>query len=277
MDEAKIENVLTRLHQLPMMPTVVQEVIASFGEPGLDVPTLAAKIAADGGLAAKILRVANSAFYGLQHQVGSIHEAVVLLGFSSVRSLVVAAALQNVFPKTEQHAFDRKAFWQRSVKTAAYARAIAKRLRQDQEMAFIAGLLRDVGVLVLDTYLHEQFADVLARVTATGADLVETEQAVLGFDHAMIGAAVASRWKFPQALQDAIRYGQSSEHEPFAPLTDIVFVAGSLVRASDGGGAEENGIPEAVLTRLGLSREAIEACLSKLEQLEAGTDLFAEA
>lgn len=267
MDETKTRQMLAGLRQLPIMPAVVQEVIASFDQPAVDVPTLAKKIAEDGGLTTKVLRLANSAFYGVPGQVGSIEEAVMLLGFASIRSLVVAAALQHAFPATEGGMLDREGFWHRSIRMANCARVVAKRAKRNREMAFVAGLLCDVGLVVLDMLLPEKLAEAQARARSSGADLLQAEREASGVDHIAVGADAARQWNFPAPLQDAIRYGWPSDSAPGEPLADVVRVARGLMRMLEGGGEAgdaASGLSEAAAARLGLDGAAIEGCLSEL-------------
>src|SRR4030065_2992185 len=103
------DNILAKLHQLPAMPAVVQEIIASFRDANLDIPTRARKIAQDQALSAKALRVANSSFYGLPRKVGSIQDAVMVVGFNSVRSVVLSAGFLPTIPHPPGNSFDRHA------------------------------------------------------------------------------------------------------------------------------------------------------------------------
>ena len=193
-----MHEILDNLHQLPAIPAVVQELIQNFDNPALDSQHLAQKISQDQALVAKVLRVANSAFYGLPRQVGSTQEAVVVLGFSTVRSLVLSAGFIDAFSaSTPTACVDREHYWQRSLVIATYARAVAKCLRQDSEMAFSAGLLHDIGIMVLDVCAHERFAVVWKNAQGDGDELIQAERAAFGFDHAELGAEVARRWKFP--------------------------------------------------------------------------------
>jgi len=268
-----MHEILNRLHQLPSIPAVVQELIVSFDNPEIDSQHLAQKIGQDQALAAKVLRVANSAFYGLPRQVGSIQEAVVVLGFSTVRSLVLSAGIIDAFSTASASGIDRKKYWQRSMATAIYARAVAKCLRQDGEMAFSAGLLHDIGIMVLDVCDHERFA-ALWQSTQAGEDgLIEAERAALGFDHAELGAEVARRWKFPPAIEEAIRSHYQNEHSSFQMLTGIVQLAALLARFSEEeeAAADEwfTRIPQTLLDALQLDRERLEKCLPQPEQVEA--------
>lgn len=267
-----MDHVLNKLHQLPSIPAVVQELIASFDNPELDSQKLAFKIGQDQALSAKVLRVANSAFYGLPRQVGSIQEAVTVLGFSTIRSLVLSAGFIDTFATSGADCIDRKLYWQNSMATAAYAKAIAKCLRQDVEMAFSAGLLNDIGILVLDVCDHERFAELWQRVQESGGVLVETEHAAFGFDHAELGAEVARRWKFPHAIEEAIRNHYQPVQKPFQKLTGIVQLAALLARFDREmlpGDEWFEKIPLVLRDALHLEQVAFMKCLPLPEQLEA--------
>ncbi len=267
------DEVLSRLNKLPAMPLVIQEVMASFRNDNLDVSTLAHKIAQDQGLSARVLRVANSTFYGLPRRIGSMQDAIVVMGFASVRSLVLSAGFVQAFPPNPGGAFDRRAFWQRSFRVAGYAQALAQCLRQDQQMAFTAGIFYDVGQLVLDVCIPEQFAAVLQQQKISGLSLIEAEQSQLGFNHAVIGAEMARRWNFPPEIEHAIRYWRTPEHEPFEAVASIVHVAVLLESGLSGEGLMAH-LPENLRDRLNLSCYRIGACMPVPEQLDAVADLI---
>lgn len=272
-----MNHVLEKLHQLPSIPAVVQELIASFDNPELDTQKLALKIGQDQALSAKVLRVANSAFYGLPRQIGSIQEAVTVLGFSTIRSLVLSAGFIDTFLSDDVATVDRKLYWQRSLAIATYAKSVARCLRQDGEMAFSAGLLCDIGILVLDVCDQARFAAVWQSVQGEGSALIEAERAALGFDHAELGAEVARRWKFPDAIEEAIRYHYQPGHQPLKMLTGIVQLAAFLVRFNEEKLPESEWfghIPQTLLEALRVDWESLHKCLPLPEQIEAAKNLI---
>ena len=271
-----LDDVLAKLHQLPVIPVVVQEVISSFSDADLDSTVLAHKIEQDQGLTAKILRVVNSAFYGLSRRVSSIHEAVVVMGFNSVRSLVLSTGFVKAFAVAGTSEFDRHAYWRRSFRVAAYAKALAKSLKHDQDMAFTAGMFHDIGLLVLDTCMQAQFAGVLEQQNQSGENLLTIERAVLGFDHAQIGAEVAKRWNFPPSIEHAIRYCHTPDHVPFEPVTGIVYVA-ALIESGLTGEALISQLPDSLRDHLQIGWENIEAGLPDAEQIDASAELLLTA
>jgi putative nucleotidyltransferase with HDIG domain len=267
--------ILDRLHQLPAMPAVVQQVMASFRDEHAGSAVLAHKIALDHGLSAKVLRVANSSFYGLPREVGSIQDAVMVLGFDTVRSLVLSAGFMRAFPVAAGGLFDRHAYWMRSFRVATYTEALAQCLGQERKMAFTAGMFHDVGQLVLDVCIPEQFDAVLKQQRASGLDLVEVEQTVLGFDHAEIGGEMARRWNFPTEIEHAIRYWRMPEHEPFEPVTGMVHVA-TLLESGLDGDALMSHLAETLRERLQINRERLETMLLP-EQMDVAADLLLAA
>lgn len=267
------KEIIARLHQLPSLPLAVQAVIASFSDPDLDTASLARKIAQDIGLSAKVLRVANSSFYGLQRKVGSIQDGIVVLGIDAIRSLVLSAGVIQSFPPLPGSEFDRNAYWRRSFRMAGYARALADCLRQGQQMAFTAGMFHDIGQLVLDVCMPEQFSVILEQQKNSGQSLIEIEQSGLGFDHAMIGAELASRWDFPPEIEHAIRYWRTPENEPFEPVTGIVHLA-ALIEGGLEGEALTGQLPDTLRERLNINWERIGACLPGRGQLDAVSGLM---
>jgi HD-like signal output (HDOD) protein len=265
------QALLAKLHQLPSLPLIVQEVIASFNDPDMDTTSLAAKIAQDQGLSAKVLRVANSSFYGLPRKVGSIQDALVVLGFACVRSMALSTGMAQAFPASASSTFDRNSYWQRSFRVAAIAKSLAKNLRKSEQLAFTAGMFYDIGQLVLDLCIPQKFTELVQQQAGSGLSLLEIEQVELGFDHAEIGAELVKMWNFPTEIEQVVRDWRHPELQD-VPLVDIVHIAALL----EGGlrGEELMGkLPANLGSRLSLSWERIEDCLPSDEQLDAAASL----
>lgn len=273
---ASQKSIIANLHRLPSLPLAVQAVIASFSGSGPDIALLGRKIAQDQGLSARVLRVANSPFYGLPRKVGSMQDAVVVLGFDAIRSLVMSAGVIQNFPTLPGSAFDRKAYWRRSFRVAGYARALADCLRQGQQMAFTAGMFHDIGQLVLDACIPELFSEILEQQRISGQSLIEAEQSRLGFDHALIGAEVARLWNFPPEIEHAIRYWYTPESVAFEPVTGIVYAAALLESGLRGDGLMAR-LPESLCERLKISWAHIEASLPEPGDLDAAASLMLAA
>jgi HD-like signal output (HDOD) protein len=270
------KDILDKLHQLPTMPLVVREVMSSFRNANVGSAIMARKIELDQGLSARVLRVANSSFYGLSREVGSIQDAVTVLGFNTVRSLVVSAGFTRAFPANGDELFDRHAYWMRSFKVASYTESLAQCLGGVRQLSFTSGLFYDVGQLVLSICIPERFADILAQQKASGLNLIEVEQAMLGFDHAEIGAEMAKRWNFPPEIEHAINFWRIPEHEPFEPLSGMVYVAVLLESGLKDDGLIDS-LPQKLRDRLKINWERIEPGMPQPDQLDAVANLMLEA
>lgn len=205
MSHIALDDVIRRVHDLPSLPAVVAELLTSMEEDDIDLHYLAGRIALDQALTAKTLRLANSSFYGMPSKVTSIQQAMSVLGLHSVRTLVTACGVIGTVPASAGPALDFGLFWRHAIATAVWARALARHLRQSPDTAFTAGLLHNLGTLVLATRFPDEYAAVpLWRTAHADASVADAELAVFGVDHAQAGSALAAHWKFPPAIQDAI-------------------------------------------------------------------------
>lgn len=263
-----METLLATLNKIPSLPTAVRDIISSFDNADIEIHELAEKISQDQNLSAKILRLANSPFYGLPRQVGSIPNAVVVLGFSTVRSLALAAGIAGVFPASSA-TFSWPGYWKRSMVAAVYARALAKCLKLNLETAFTAGLFHDIGLAALAFGAPQQLAQ--AQAAAGTGDLLAAERALLGFDHAMLGGEVASHWRFPPDIELAIRHHHGAAAGAGEPLVLVTHTA-FLLSMAEADGVEpdvEACLPQSLRLALGLEPEQIRGCMPKKEEIEA--------
>lgn len=225
----KLEQLFDKTHLMPTIPKVVQELIESFGNEDVDVESIARKVGLDQVLTAKVLRLANSSYYGLQRQIGSVDEAVVVMGLNSLRTLVVATGVTGAFAPIT--GFDRTRFWRHSLVVAAYARLLAKKVRLNGEVAFTAGLMHAIGEVLIHLALPAE-ADAVDRRVAKGERRVDIERASLGFSHCEVGAELARRWCFPNDIQAAIlHYDAPLKADPRSPLAALVHVSAYLAAA----------------------------------------------
>lgn len=236
-----IEDVIKRIHDLPSLSAVVVELLSSMEQEDIDVHLLADKITRDQALTAKTLRLANSSFYGMQSKVTTIQQAISVLGFHSIRTLVTACSIAGSIAPGPGTRFDFPGFWRHSVATAVAAKALATRLGQSAETAFTAGLLHDLGTLVLATRFPSQYEQALAYRAAHDCDVVQAEQAIFGLDHAAVGSALAAYWKFPAAMQAAVAQHHTPPASRSLPLT--IHLANTVAHALDLSGQEDDLVP----------------------------------
>lgn len=199
-------EIATAVDTLPALPTVVTQILAQVGKTYSSAADLEALIGQDMVIAGRLLKMVNSPFYGLSHPIASITQAVAIIGFASLKSLVLAASTANLLVvDLGSYGLAPEGLWRNSIATAAVSRAIGLRNgagKDDAEEYFAAGLLRDVGMLVLGPFLRRRNV-VLRRVVGV-QDILATERQELGFDHCWVGDRVAEKWRLPPGLRLAI-------------------------------------------------------------------------
>jgi len=278
MSELDIVQVIRRIRDLPPLPSIVLDLIASFEREDVDVAVLAEKISRDPALAAKMLRMANSSFYGLPSKVGTVHQAITVLGFDSARALAVAGSVMAVFDGAQCGDIDIAQFWRHSIAAALCARGLARHAGLAQDHAFLAGLLHDVGRLVLATGFPEQYARVVADCALAGTTLSEGEMRILGVDHQHVGLLLAAAWKFPLPIQRAISQHHAPAGLDLAELAGLIHAANAVVQALDLGCGEHAAVPrlqDATWTRLDITFEQLlVACRDTEAQFEETCQLL---
>ncbi|HWZ47058.1 MAG TPA: HDOD domain-containing protein [Herbaspirillum sp.] len=228
-----LSEVIAKIQDLPSLPIVVLELMRNINDEESDTHLLATKIAQDQALSAKVLRLANSSFYGMQRKVNTIQQAITILGLTSVRALVTGSAVIDRYRQSKDSLLDFQAFWRHSIGTALCAKALAKKLSLNQDQAFLAGLLHDIGRLVLVTYSARHYQAVITYRKEHDCYLFEAEQAVLDLDHTIVGRAILEHWKFPPLILDAVEHHHFLAAENITGLTAVVNLADCIAHALD--------------------------------------------
>ncbi len=226
------EQLLQRVRQcpsLPTLPTIAMQVLDLTQRVDVDIAEIARLISKDAALSSKILRTVNSSFYGRSQHVSTISHSLVILGLQSVKTLVLGFSLVSNLSKGQSKGFKHLSYWKRSIYAATAARTMAARINMvQQEEAFLAGLLMDIGMLVLDTVLADEYGMLHAN-TKTHTELLAIELDTLKTSHAQVGGVLAAQWKLPPLLAIPI----ASHHSPddvtdpqLKRLTTLVGLAG---------------------------------------------------
>lgn len=276
MSALSLQDVETAITALPGLPTVVLEVLQTIDTGHAEVSTLQRLISKDQGLAARILQIANSPFYGMSGQIDTVKEACVLLGINTLRHLTLACGVMDRFPAGYEGELDRRSLWRHAVAVGIAARALAALCRHDPDQAFTAGLLHDLGKLALDSCFAVQYAAVARYRAAHDCGWSTAENALLGFDHSNVGARLAARWCLPSATCAAISGHHAPDLAP-AALTDLVHLADVLCRGLGVGDDDDGPVPPlaaAALQRLGLQWEQLDAVFADIERLNASSALL---
>jgi putative nucleotidyltransferase with HDIG domain len=267
-DQSKrIKRITDSLISLPTLPTVIAKMLELVDNPKTSASSLSTLIMQDQVLTARILKLANSSFYAFPRQIATVKLALIVLGFESVKEMALSLSVLNSFKGENGKHFDTSQFWHHSISVGAGSRMLARetcsRLAGE---AFVAGLLHDIGKLVLNQYLPEEFAEVQTRIWEQGQDCETAEKIVLGVTHAEIGAWLAERWNLPVSLVEAIRWHAHPEAAPRNPeLALLVCLADYLSGKAQLGRSGSRGmesLPPAVAdmarTLFGLTPEALE-------------------
>ncbi len=221
-------NQIRQCPSLPSLPSIAMQVLELAQKETVDIPEIARIISKDPALSGKILRTVNSSFYGRSQSISTISHALVILGLQSVKTLVLGFSLVTNLKKTQSKGFDHLTYWRRSIYAATAARTIASRASVvQQEECFLAALLMDIGMLVLDQVLGEEYGQVHEQ-TSEHAALTAVEDAVLGINHAQVAGILAEEWKLPPVLSEpmAHHHDPTKVADPSArKLADVVYLA----------------------------------------------------
>lgn len=225
--DRRLETITARLTRLPTLPRHARELMRLLERPDAPIESLRRTIEKDLGLAAAILRLVNSGYYGLAHTVTTLPQAIVLLGFAAVKSLVLSASAASVLQE------GGAGLYEHSLACARAAQVLSDQLAVGEpEECYTAGLLHDAGKIIVNGYLPMEGARIRALIQAGNRPAHDAERLVLGSSHAGIGAWLLRKWELPASIVDAV----AAHHEvapaaPWSPMAALIHLADVLVRA----------------------------------------------
>ena len=281
--DSVVQSAIQEISHIATLPEVTMKIIQLVEDPDSTAQDLNKVISNDPALGARILKVVNSAFYGLPGQIGSINRAIVLLGLNAVKNIAIAASLAKLFrggricPN-----FDARELWTHSIATATATRLLSDKIGLGlPDEAFLAGLIHDIGIMVEIQARRPKFVEIMEKLDADESVTLRTvESEVLGANHEQFGSALCKAWKFPANFA----YVTGFHHRPLdAPeknrtLTALVHVADVVSRKLNLGfirGTEHDDFNPAVLQSLNLTQEQIDDVLAALpEALEETKTIF---
>jgi putative nucleotidyltransferase with HDIG domain len=228
-----IDHYINRVQNLPPAPTVAVQLLDLFSDPNRDIDRIVELVGLDPALTAETLKRCNSACLVGAEPAADMFEAVSRLGFYEIYCIVVALlGSQTMTLVRGRYGVDATRFWQHSVTTAVVATALARRVGADEATAFTAGLLHDIGKLILVSTNGIIYAGLLRDAGGCGAALVAAEESAMGFNHAALGARLLARWGLPENLCHAVNYHHQSPISAgnFQRLAATVNLANCLAR-----------------------------------------------
>ncbi len=268
MEQDIAQRVLKEVRDLPPFSTIANRALKLTNDPRSSAIDISRVISYDPAFTARVLRMANSAYYGFTRDVTTVSEAIVILGYETLKSVVLALTLQNFYDREIRgYGLKQGELWKHSVGCALASRLIANQVKYPNiEEAFIAGLLHDVGKVTLNLFVRDELYQIIDIAGSQGLSFAEAEKKVLGFDHQDIGAKVANKWNFNEKIVEAIQH----HHRPGrvrkdAELTAIVHVA-DFICLSLGLGVGSDGM------LYPLKKEALDTL--KLDELEIDNIIF---
>ena len=254
----KVNNIAAFLKSFPSMPGAAVKLLALIDDPDVSVSQIEAILRHDAGLTANILKLANSAYFGIPSKVGSVRQAVLILGLKRLIQMVIASCVSAIMDKpVPGYDLPPGELWRHSIAVSVAAEALVKELEMGAaEEIFTAALLHDVGKLVLGNFVKSDFSKIEAALNQN-VSFEAAEDMVLGTNHAHIGAQILTQWSLPSDNVNAVRWHHTPESAAKnEPMLDIVHVANGLCLMI-GIGAGNDGMQykpsETVVERLGLA------------------------
>ena len=230
-DQVKIERLIRAVDNLPPVPRNISKALGMIDDPRTTASKLSSVVSGDLALTGKVLKMANSSYYGFPRKIKSIKEAIVILGFDTMKNLITASSMQKVIDREMPgYKLQKGELWRHSMACAMCAETLTNVLGRSDisgEEAFLAGLLHDMGKVVLDHFLREEYEKIMALVISDDISFYQAEQACLGFNHAEIGAKIATNWNLPLSIVQAIEF----HHDPLKSKRSQVLA--SVVKMSD--------------------------------------------
>lgn len=274
-ENPRLQALLAKIDGLAVLPHVVFKVLEISGNADSPASEMERAIVVDPGFSSKVLVLANSAAFGLPKKVVSIREAVMFLGFRTVRNLAMTIGTFDMFVgKNDRESLRRRAWWRHSVDTAVACRYIAARTRViAADEAYTCGLLHLIGKTLLDRTGAKEY-DLVTKLVSLGATERQAERAVYGCDHVQVATGAALKWSLPSTLVEGLRYLEPSTEATSEGRLRACTALGSVIAVVARGASEETPLPDWAVQLLGIKNIddfRAEACTAVTEaQLQIG-------
>lgn len=271
MDKQDIMFAIMNVEEFPTLPQIITRIMEACEDENVSVDDLAKIVSNDPSICSRILKLANSAYYGYLRKVNTISKAITILGFETIKTLSISASVFDSFKKIRSnYNFNRCQFWLHSIGVGAIAKMVCRHTHnRNIEVAFLNGLLHDIGKLFFESYYDPQFEDVMKLVTVNRCSIYDAEMKVFGVTHDEVGGWLADRWKFPPDLVYPIQYHHDLKKcpEEYAVYGAMVQIADHICRVHNIGSGGDNLIPEIepfALEITGMTMEDVETISSNV-------------
>lgn len=274
----ELQKAMAKVTEIGSLPEITTRIVQIVEDPKSTAHDMHEIVRSDPALAAKVLKVVNSAFYGLPSQISSLDRAIVMLGLSAVKNIALAASLSRLFrPGALSERFAVRDLWTHCISVGVCTRMIAEASFGQAEEAFVGGLVHDVGLLVEYQLFPEKLREISNRCEAAPQSFLTLEREIIGADHTVFGATIAGRWKFPVALRNAITF----HHDPstlrpeFKRVMTAIQVADTICCQNQIGfflTAATQAVTEEQLATIGISAEKLGEMLEALPERVAESE-----
>ncbi|MCP4291621.1 MAG: HDOD domain-containing protein [bacterium] len=259
------------IKEIPTLPVIYQELFQKMQDANVSVPEIAEIISQDQALTSKILHLVNSAFYGYSKEIRTISRAVVILGFQAVRSAALAISVFDFFNGEDSNQIDMTQFWKHSIACGSICKVLAEEVKiNQQEEAFVVGLLHDTGKLIEKRYFSDDFDELVKAAQEQEMTWFDTEKALFQIHHATIGKAIFRAWKFPSSVVDAVQFHHTPDSATKFPQLTALAHLGDYMAYPLGypspGALPPTGCNPAALKILGLTLEDCQRLIPKIEE-----------
>jgi putative nucleotidyltransferase with HDIG domain len=281
--ETKVNNLISSIDNLPTPPVVYSRINESISNPNSSAYQIASIIAEDPAMSAKILRLSNSAFYGTRAEISSVKQAIITIGLEAIKSLVLSTSVFSAFKAKPEHAHFQEEFWRHSLATASASRVLMRQANSDWiqngDKVFSAGMLHDIGKLVMISYLPNEWAKLQKEKENSNEPMLQIERKLLGYTHTDLGIALADKWHLPELIKDSIAF----HHEPtMSPLKDSLaplvycgnFMSEFIFKGEDEGEIEIDNECTDVLVTLNIAIEKLQGIKSRLIEEYSKSEIF---
>lgn len=275
------DRILKSVKDIPAFPPTVFKIMNMIDDPDYSVATVVDVIKYDQAIAANLLRICNSAYFGIRKRVESLRDAVVFMGQKNIVRAVQTAGISKYYEKSSGYGMKASKLWEHSVGVALMSQILSKRIfHNEDDILYTAALLHDIGKIILGEFVDESFKKIIDMVLYKGNSFLEAEEAVIGTNHAELGGLIATHWNFPEDVKDVIAYhhrpdlipNKKNDHVWLIHLADQSCLMMGVGLGSDG--LAYRSVTE-VIKRYNLRLRDIEECIVLLfEELERAKELI---
>lgn len=232
MSKKIIDDIIVTVEKIPTLPIISKKAMELLANENLSLKEIGSFIESDQALSVKLLKIANSAFYGLLNKVSTIEHALAILGLEEVRKLILGMSIYNFFSKNENNTFDRSRLWKHATICSQVAKFLGDYFNTGKDDSLLlSGLIHDVGKIVFDQYFHDAFLDTIEYVSAHHTTFSKAEKEILGITHYHIAAKLFQQWEFPEKITLQVFYHHAPWHDKnYSTASTIIYLANIITK-----------------------------------------------